>query len=676
MAITTTEYAEFTNKAFFDNREWLNQENWQMYFGGSLPSGVLVKGRLESTGIDYTSALSRQLVSSSYIQFRAGSVLANGIFASYSGGTSIPTVKSGDVDRLFVARVALTGGNVKIVGMTKVAAEYGYTPAVFARMLLQDESLACTRNATYYDIPLLYEIFGGDAYDLRRLIYLAGQSPDVDISYKRSEVTNTSTIPGILYGRDFVQTYGGMNYNVTFVSDDSSTSFYVYPNPSCSEKHTVVKLVNNSSTTKQIRIPLLFKSLTFSYSWLESWDVDANSRYLYKELVAGDKMTLVLTPNGHDSAFEYTVTNKSSATGGGGIDPEDYFTKQEISAMMLLKANVSDMNSALALKENIANLGDLAYLNTANYVTQITNKPTLGALASKDKVNVASQVTGILPISNGGTGASDLAGIIANVIGTNIVYFVDSINGNDNNDGKTYENSFKTIQHAIDSCPFIADCKIVLESGTYSESTIIVPYGKRIEIASYRNNVSITISPTNVNDTAIIVDGGILKFSSWRWDSNNHTYTLNLISSPLPTSTAENSVVVVNNGQLYCTIPTTIINQNSNTVNNSECMFVYNNSYISFDNLTLNATGDSSGQRKKASGLYMIKSRGNISTLTTVANNGISCNNSMLHIDNSTITSDSTAFIVRNGSILTYNSHSGTSTKSIEGNSRINWSAS
>lgn len=508
MAITTTEYANFEKKAFFDNREWLNQENWQMYFGGSLPSGVLVDGKLETSGIDYTSALSRQLISSSYIQFRAGSILANGIYASFAGGISIPTIRSSEVDRLFVARVYITAGNVKIVGMTKIAAEYGFTPAIFAKMLLQDESLAMSRNTTYYDIPLLYEIFGGDSYDLRRLIYLPGQAPDCAFEYNYADTTNTGTIPGVLYGRNFMQIYGGMNYICKFKSTDTADYFYIYPHPACSEKSASVKLENNSSVAKQIRIPLLWKSMQYSYSWLESWETDPNSRYLYKELVAGDKMTLIFTQNGHQTAFDYIVTNKSSV-GGGSIDPEDYFTKQEISALLLLKANVDDVDNALALKENITNLHDLAYQNSVNYITQVDNKPTLGALAGKDQANLTTDVTGILPIENGGTGANNLVGIMSAIIGEGKTYYV-SPDGNDNNSG-TSASPFRTIQKAVDSSG-LARTIIMVRDGIYTENIVIPPY-KHILInpsAESGRNLNITISPTDTSKPTITIYGRLL----------------------------------------------------------------------------------------------------------------------------------------------------------------------
>ena len=655
MAITTTEYANFANKAFFDNREWLNQENWQMYFGGSLPSGVLVKGKLESSGVDYTSALARQVLSASYIQFRAGAVMANGIYASYSGGTSIPVIKSGDIDRLFVVRVFVSAGNVKIVGMTKVAAEYGYTPSVFAKMLLQDESLACTRNSSYYDIPLLYEIFGGDVYDLRRLIYLPSQAPDVDISFSHDDVTNTDTVPGVMYGRDFLQIYGGMNYNLTFASADTATSFYVYPNPACSEKHAIVRLANNSAVTKQIRIPLLWKSLPFTYSWLESWDADPNNRYLYKDIVSGDKLTLIFTPNGHDTSFAYTVTNKSSATGGGGIDPDDYFTKQEIAAQMLLKANVSDMEAALALKEDIANLGTLAYQNQADYVTQLINKPTLGALSSKDQANLSTDVEGILPIVNGGTGANTLAGIIASIFGNETTYYVDNVNGDDANDGTTYAKAFRTIQHAIDSSPMFAESTLILESGTYAEN-IVIPFGRIIKITPYRTSASITISPSQSMVKAVWVKGGKLSCSG--------SYNLTVTGT-----SAQSLVTVEDGGQLISDVNLSVINTYNTSSDNYFCIGISKNSYAYFSkSVSLN----------NQTGHCMLVSYGsqvNSFSLGISGKLGIRCFGAIINIQTITCTTTDKALIVDAGGVITFKEGSGVGTdkRSVSGGGCINY---
>lgn len=56
-------------------------------------------------------------------------------------------------------------------------------------------------------------------------------------------------------------------------------------------------------------------------------------------------------------------------------------------------SNQTDLQTALNAKANTADLGDLASKDTADYTTDITNKPTLGALAAKDTADYATDVT-------------------------------------------------------------------------------------------------------------------------------------------------------------------------------------------------------------------------------------------------------------------------------------------
>ena len=56
-------------------------------------------------------------------------------------------------------------------------------------------------------------------------------------------------------------------------------------------------------------------------------------------------------------------------------------------------ANQADLASALSAKANTADLGALASKNTADYATDVTNKPTLGSLASKNTADYETDVT-------------------------------------------------------------------------------------------------------------------------------------------------------------------------------------------------------------------------------------------------------------------------------------------
>lgn len=496
MSAVITELANFSLSAFYDNRTWLTQANWQAYFGGSLPSGVIVDGGLTASGQYYTNALALQAVNASYKGFRAGKTIADGIFGSYDANTNIPVIKNSEVDRLIVARVYLLAGYMKLVSKTKIAADAGYTPAVYAAMLLRDESLGCERSETYYEIPLLYEIYGSDSYDLRRLYYIPGKVPPfLKVAYNGANAADLDPDAGVLYGQGYVNVYGGMCYDIEIDSSDTSTALAINPVPMCSEKPITVYIKNNSAVDVEIRLPRVLKSLSLSYEWIDNWSMVTG--YLYRDLVAGDKMALILTPYKSETDFGYMVANKGSS--GGAIDPEDYYTKTEMNVFLAAKADTSYVDEQLALKANSSALGALAYLSTVSYTTQVTDKPTLGSLAAKNKASLTADVSGILPIENGGTGANNLAGIIAAVVGSK-TYYVNASSGNDNNAG-TSGAPFKTIQKAINTCGYLLPCTIYAR-GTFLEN-LSVPNGKFIKIYAWNATISIT--------GYIEVDGGKLE---------------------------------------------------------------------------------------------------------------------------------------------------------------------
>jgi hypothetical protein len=596
MAVTTTELANFVNAAFFDNRTWLNQENWQNFFGGALPSGVIVEGGLQADGQYYSNALALQAVNSSYKAFRPGKIIANGIYAEYNASTNIPVVTSSQVDRLIVARVYLQSGEVKIVGKTKIAQDAGYTTQVFAGMLLQDESLGCDRDDVYYDIPLVYEIYGGNSYDLRRLYYLpTPQSPFLTIPYSYADATSITDGAGVLYGKGYVNVFGGTAYDIEIAEGDMSTSLLINPQPACSEKPIIVSIVNNSSVTKEIRLPLGYKGLTLSYEWIDNWDVQSGQNaYRYRDLVATDKMVLCLTPYKSDTSFGFTVASKGMTE---GIDPDDYFTKVQTAALLAEKADTDDVEAALALKANAADLGALATQNTADYVTQLTNKPTLGSLASKNSVNLSSEATGILPVANGGTGSSSLDEIISMIIGEGKTYYVNSATGSDDNDGSS-TTPFKTIQKAIDTCGYATKFTIVIASGSYTEN-LTIPRGKNIvwrsPNSSSPNVVNITITAANNNAPALTIDGGVLELAY-----NFRTSPYYNAAYFFYSANAEAAVKVTNGGKLYQTNArdnsvVTTTNSYSSTVNNSASLLVDKGSTVSIHKAACYSTGGNPG---------------------------------------------------------------------------------
>ena len=506
MAATITELDSFASSEFYDNRTWLNQEHWQNFFGGSLPSGVVVDGALTVDGQYYSNALANYDVNASYKEFRSGSIMANGIHGNYVMGTYIPALTSSQVDRLIVARVYQLAGEVKIVGKTKIANDQGYTPANFAKKLLQDEATGCTRDETYYEIPLMYEIYGSYSYDLRRLYYLPRNNPMIAIDYSYSGATNLSADAGVLYGKGWVQVYGGMSYDIEIDNADISTNLYIYPVPACSNEPTIVYIKNNSAVNKDIRLPLSWKSMTYKYEWIDNWDGDNNSTYKYKELVANDKICLILTPFSADTSFGYTVTSKGMVE---GFDPSDYYTKQEETTLLAAKADITYVDTGLASKANTADLGTLAGKNSVDYTTEVYNKPTLGSLASKDSVTLTTDVTGILPIANGGTGANSLGGIVQQIIDGTTTIYVNYLSGDDSTGDGTSDHPYKTIQKGIDSALPTNHVTIMILPGEYSETLTVD--GKNLTFQGI-SDTEIKITQTSTSDPAITVkNGGFLQ---------------------------------------------------------------------------------------------------------------------------------------------------------------------
>lgn len=65
----------------------------------------------------------------------------------------------------------------------------------------------------------------------------------------------------------------------------------------------------------------------------------------------------------------------------------------------------SEADTKIGTKEDKSALGSLAYKSSLSY-DALSNKPTLGTLAGKNKASLSGDVTGVLPINNGGTGAN------------------------------------------------------------------------------------------------------------------------------------------------------------------------------------------------------------------------------------------------------------------------------
>lgn len=116
----------------------------------------------------------------------------------------------------------------------------------------------------------------------------------------------------------------------------------------------------------------------------------------------------------HDDRY-YTETEVDTALSGKSdtshTHDDRYYTESETNTLLSAKADSYDVATALSAKadsssvytktqtdtllnekEDTANLGDLAYEDTVNYDTEVTNKPTLGALSELNTLNYTSEL--------------------------------------------------------------------------------------------------------------------------------------------------------------------------------------------------------------------------------------------------------------------------------------------
>ena len=416
------------NTAFFDNVTWLNQQNWQNYFGKTLPNGVIVNGSLKLSGTGYTLSGTMDITSSqNNIIVGTGAVMANGLYAENLLPVQTPHVTQAESTKFICVRFDLENANAKIVCKTNVVGS-GETLQNVIRALNVNESYLCDRNTSVYEIPLAFESYNGDILDLRRLIYApSGEKHYLDLTSGKG--INNSVLPGVVRGQSHAQVFGGTTYYITIDSTDVNNNFILYPMFVSSTEPIIVCIKNSSGSIKNLTLSNSANGYTLNYDWVDSWQT--NTYGTYTELVSGTSKILVLFPVKITmSGATFGVLTKGSAE-GGSVDPDSVYTKQEINNLLAQKANTDTVNNALALKENISSLGALAYQNRVNYLTQIDNKP--------DENNIID-----------------------------VTYYVSKINGSDGNLG-TQESPFKTIQHAIDSVGINCKGTIVIATDTYTE---------------------------------------------------------------------------------------------------------------------------------------------------------------------------------------------------------------
>ena len=512
------------NTAFFDNVTWLNQQNWQNYFGKTLPNGVIVDGSLKLSETGYTLSGTMDITTDeNNIIIGSGAVMANGLYAENLLSVQIPHVTQAEATKFICVRFSLESANAKIICKTNVVGSNDTVQNVI-RALNVDESYLCDRNPDVYEIPLAFESYNGSTLDLRRLVY-APSSEKHYLDLTSGKGNNSTAVPGVVRGKSHAQVFGGTTYFITIDSNDANSRFTLYPMFTNSTEPIIVCIQNNSGSTKDLTLSNSVNGFSISYEWIDSWQTSSYGKYT--DFVSGSSKILVLFPAKiTTSGASFGVLTKGTSE-GGSVDPDSVYTKQEINNLLSQKANSSDVNSALSLKENISNLKALAYQDRVDYLTQIDNKPTLGALSDQDSVNYETEVTnkptfGTLALKNSVnyetevTNKPNIPNIINEYISNRIIY-VNGANGDDTTGDGSPSNPYATIQKAIDSSAngVLTDIYV---SGSASENEA---YEENITISGknliLRSNGTVRISDfyrincITIKDNSSVIFTGIWK---------------------------------------------------------------------------------------------------------------------------------------------------------------------
>lgn len=420
--------------AFFDSVTWLNQENWQKFFGKSLPNGILVDHalKLDNTGYRIADMMDLQ-EGENALTIGNGCLMANGLYAEILTPVTVDNVTEAEKTKLIVVRYDSDNSFASIYQKVDVLTENSITVTNAIRNFTVDESFLCTRNESIYEIPIAFQYYSGGVHtvDLRHFVYApSGMKRVLNLE---TVASGTDVKLGVLRGNSYVQLIGGTSYTITIKPTDSEEYFDIYPMVINSNEPITLFIRNGSGEIKKLNLKKMFSNIAVGYEWVDGWTENTHGINISMAIASTMVIRLDVVKQTVDGTT-YSVTTKSLGS-GGGVDPVTVYTKAEIDNMLAVKANNSDVNQQLAVKENIANLKSLAYKDKVNYETEVANKPTWNSVAKQ-------------------------------------YFYVDSNNGNDGNSGDQ-GSPFKTIQKAIDSVNINSVGEIAIASGTYTEKIVI-----------------------------------------------------------------------------------------------------------------------------------------------------------------------------------------------------------
>ena len=549
----------FTGVKFIQGLTPMTQENWQSYFGSAIKNGV------------YSGLAPKNAPQSTVsIQVTDGVVFANGIQArleTEDGYTDIGSMlNTGLEDRLICVRVhynsetaeLIQKSNVTDIPSSAVERTKNYLFAQTLAKLTADESYLCTRNESYWDIPIFYQskynswvMYGRD---LRRKVELSPSkltNPPLDttdrtwqygvlISGQNRYTAGESTrrvvfFPDVINQPDgsIVTIFGGNEGYDFILSDTPYTGEWIYFDDHVGE---TIPFQQNWKTN------YTFSNGTGVWTQITIMGEGTNNAVL------GYKRTI---PAGTSKSFRISFGGISVNDSTGYVNPmfsvEEFdniasvnwgriggsITAQtDLGDALALKANVTDVNDALALKANVTDVYNKTETDDA-LALKANDSDVYNKTEVDDKLALKADVSGVYTKTEIDNKLSEKANSsdvftqsesnyrfafksdtytkseVRDLVNPNYdVYklWVHDTNGRDTNTGRDSNNPVQTLNRAIALAPY-GKFTSIETAGTFNEN-IVIPYGKCIRIET---NI---ISPYNKNVFilgTVTVEGGFLE---------------------------------------------------------------------------------------------------------------------------------------------------------------------
>ena len=392
--------SSFENVKFIQGLTPMTQENWQSYFGSAIKSGVYNGLAPKSTSQSPTS-----------IRITDGDVFANGIQArleTQDGYTDIGSmINTGLEDRLICVRVHFSSETAQLIQKTNVSDIPSSVPqdgmdTYFANTLaklIADESYLCTRNSSYYDIPIFYQSkyssWVDRGRDLRRKVELTPSkltNPAIDTTDRawqygvlisgQNRYTAGNSTQNIIYFPDVVNVADGAIITIT-APTNRDFNFIL-----CMAPYTGAWIYSGTPTTST---PPSYENWKTIYTFSNGSGVWSEV-VLYGEgtsnAVKGMKRTIAA---GTSKSFRITFGGISVNDTVGYINP--MFSVEELDNIASVNwgriggniTSQTDLGDALALKANASDVYDKTetYSKAETYnKTEVDNKLAVKANVS------------------------------------------------------------------------------------------------------------------------------------------------------------------------------------------------------------------------------------------------------------------------------------------------------